>query len=176
MTEILQLFGISITAIGVFMAYQVLKSNHDWYRRKYSLDMLREWNEKVIGHAKEIEKFFPTLLDVDKKKDGIELTRERAIKIYTCTPDHPDWNLRYHIYELLNHFEFVATAYFQGITDVQIIEQSFKEPLLRYHDRLSKFISIVEERRGHQPWPPYIKLINKWNSKEVDEVRRNPDE
>lgn len=169
------LIGVIATAFGVWMAYRTLRANHEWNRRQYIIDIMREWGVKAIAHAKEIEKAFPTLLDEDSSQEGNELTRKRAIEIYTCKPDHPDWELRYHIYEILNYFEIVATAYLDGVADDKIIEGTFRDQMIRYYDRMHNFIKIVEERRGHNPWPPYKYFVEKFKSKEVI-VRRKTDD
>ena len=177
--EILSAIGVVGTIIGVFMVYDTLKCNHDWNRRKYTLDIMKEWNDNVMRYAIEVERVCPHLFDIDKKSSTIvELTLEQATKIYTSTSqkeeDKDNVVVRHALNSILNQFEFLATAYMQNVADKQIIEESFKKQLIRLHKILSNYLKVVEEHRKYQPWEPYINLVEKWEfeDKQKKDIRK----
>jgi hypothetical protein len=167
--EIQSVVGLLCAIIGVLMVYHTLKCNHDWNRRKYTLDIVREWNTNVMTHAIEIERILPHLFDIDKKCDSIvELTLKEAKEIYLSKSDEKEYTLvRHSLHCILNQFEFLATAYIQNVADKTIVETSFGKQLIRLHDILLNYLKIVEEHRGYQPWQPYIDLVVKWKSEKT---------
>jgi hypothetical protein len=114
--------------------------------------------------------FFPNLFDLDKQRQiPVELTKQKAVEIYTATPQNNDyWDVRHHIAELLNFCEFVTTAYTQRVADEQTIDRSLKQSLRRIADTLKNYLEVVQERRGYQPWKPYLEVISTWSDKSVD--------
>lgn len=158
------MIGVVVAAVGAWLAYRTLKSSHDWKRRQYTMDLLRRWSDNAIEHAKALETAIPRILEQDQRADGSELTRQRATEIYLADAESPDWKLRYHIYELLNYYELVATSYLDGLADDKIIDEAFAQQVLRYHDRLKNFIDVVEERRGQHLWPPIRRFVEQKRS------------
>jgi len=154
------------TLIGAWFVYRALIANHDWNRRHYALEITNHWNDLTADHAKAIEQAFPHIRDVDRTTGKTnEITKEKAREIYTCIPTNKDcWDLRFDIVELMNHLEFVITAYSQNVADREIIFTAFRGPLTKWHDILKNFLEIVEECEGYQPWEPFIDHIAEWNS------------
>ena len=151
---------------GVWLAFRTLKANHDWQRRQYAMGIFRDWNDLTADHARAIEEAFPHIRDVDRttgKRN--EITKEKAKEIYTCSPDNKAcWDLRFNIIELLNHLEFMATAYSQQVADHTIIVDAFKEPLTRWHDILKNFLEVVEQCEGYRPWNLLEEQVAEWQS------------
>jgi hypothetical protein len=174
--EVLMAIGLVGTFLGVIMVYKTLKSNHDWYRRQYTLDILKEWNENIMPLVKIIEDVFPHLLDIDGiQSKGVELTREEAEKIYAGdTKDNKYINLRYTLNSLMNYFEYIATAYLHNVADQRIIFHSFSKSLIRIHDALDNYIEVVKRRRGHQPWQPFLDVISKWKAQDARPLNQKP--
>jgi len=159
--------GAMGTLIGAFLVYRTLVSNHDWQRREYAMNILREWNNNTTEHWRVIEGVFPHLRDVDRTGGRItELTKQQAKDIYTCEPSNNKyWELRYHIVEMLNYLEYVGMSYSQNVADQYIIKCSLKEAMIKYHDILKNMIDVVEICEGYTPWEPYIKLVESWKMK-----------
>ena len=65
--------------------------------------------------------------------------------------------------ELLNYFDFVATAYSQKVADNSIVLTAFKGPMSTWFNILRNFINAVEGCEGYQPWKAYVDLIAEWN-------------
>ena len=161
------LVGVIGTLIGAFLVYKTLTSNHDWQRREYALNVIKDWNKNTSEHWQAVEKKFPHLRDVDRTGGKVtELTKQQAKDIYTCEPSDLDcWQLRYHLVELLNYLEYVALSYNQNVSDQDIIETCVKDAMIKYHDILKNVIEIVEMCEGYLPWEPYTKLVENWKTK-----------
>jgi len=159
------------TLIGGWYAFVTLKANHDWQRRQYAMEIFRGWNDNTADHAQAIENAFPHIRDVDRTTGKVnEITKEHAKRIYTCDfGDTKNWQLRFHIIELLNYLEFVAVAYSQGVADKQIILDSLKSPLIKWHDILKNFIETVSLCEGYEPWKPYIDVVAEWQQPKTKE-------
>ena len=158
--------GVIGALIGAFLVYRTLTSNHDWQRREYALNIIREWNSNTSERWQAIEEKFPHLRDVDRTGGKVtELTKQQAKDIYTCEPSNEEsWKLRYHLVELLNYLEYVALSYSQNVSDQQIIEVCLKDAMIKYHDILKNVIEVVEICEGYLPWEPYTKLVESWKT------------
>lgn len=162
--------GPFLTAIGLFLTVWALKANHDWNRRLYAANLVAEWNDKTAHHRRVIERIRPGLVDLDvTSKDVVELTKKDANAIYTSKPEDDGeeslWELRFHLIELLNHFESITVAYRNRVGDPQMMEESLRSPLIRWHDILHNFIQVVKEHRGYEPWEPYVVVVSYWKRK-----------
>jgi len=168
--EIISICILAVGAIGTliaaFLVYRTLKSNHDWQRREYALNIVRDWNINTSAHWQALERVFPHLRDVDRTGGIVtELTKQQAKEIYTCDPDDKmNWDLRYHVIELLNYLEFVSMVYIQKVADKEIIETCLKDAMIKYYDILKNVIDVVETCEGYLPWTPYSTLVGKLRS------------
>ncbi len=158
--------GAGGTLIGAFLVYKTLVSNHDWQRREYALNLVKEWNENTSGHWQAIENKYPHLRDVDRTGGEVtELTKQQAKDIYTCEPsDEECWKIRYHFIELLNYLEYVGMSYTQNVSDHKIIEACLKDAMIKYHDILINVIDVIDTCEGYLSWEPYIKLVENWKT------------
>lgn len=118
-----------------------------------------------MEHRQKIEAHYPRLLDVDTKSYlNSEISKQAAVEIYLSRRENEQglWELRFHLIQLLNYFEMVASAYNNDVADKKMIEDSFKRVMIRYHEVLKNFIDIVIVHRHGNPWQPYSELVNKW--------------
>ncbi len=166
MKDILQVIGNVgpfLTAVGLFLTFWALKASHRWKRRLYATNIVAEWNEKTSDHRKAIETIRPGLVDVDpSSKEVVQLTKVDAVSIYSSRSGTAEWELRFHLIELLNYFESISVAYRNRVGDAQIIEESVKAVFVRWHGILRDFIVVVEERRGYEPWEPFVSVVTSW--------------
>jgi len=164
--KIALIVGVVGTLAGAWFVYLALKASHDWARRRYAIDMLRDWNQNVYPHFRSIEHMFPHIRQFDHgEKKFMELTHNKAKEIWSCDPDKADlWNVKTSILELLNYFEFVTTAYSQKVADGEVIDHSFRNALVQWHDILDKFIKVAAEGLGFQPWQPFIDIVAEWKA------------
>jgi hypothetical protein len=175
MSEIFTAIGSLGTLVSAWLILLTLKSNHDWQRRQYALDLLRDWNANTNDHSQAIEKAFPGIRDVDKTTGKVtEISKERAKKIYTSDPvkDENDFLLRFHIIQLLNYLEFVVASYNVNVADEEVIMSTMKNPIVRWATILNNFLDVVEMCEGYQPWGPLRKAIKDWEH--VPSQRRLP--
>ncbi|HUX01910.1 MAG: DUF4760 domain-containing protein [Phycisphaerae bacterium] len=154
------------TLAGAWLVYFTLKANHDWARRKYAIDMLSHWNEHVYPHFRAIENVYPHVRQFDHgEKKFKELTYDTAKEVWKCDPDDAaHWKVKSATLELLNYFEFITTAYSQNVADPAIIEHSFRNALVQWHDILTNFIKVAQEGLGFQPWQPFLDVVATWKS------------
>lgn len=157
-----------VTTLTVITAIWTLRANHAWNRRKYALQLLHDWNENTIQHRRFIESSLPGLLDKNNKtKKIVELSKNDAYKIYSALPSSEEWELRFHIIQLFNYFELIATAYFTRVGDKTVIEDSFSLILTNYYDSLSNIIDIFQDNRNYIIWSHYSDAVHEWNKREV---------
>ena len=155
-----------LTSLGLFLTFWALRANHDWNRRNFAALMVAQWNDETSSHRKAIEQHRPGLVDIDRKSNAVtELTKQDSHSIYTATPDTPEWQLRFHFIELLNHHESIASPYRNAVGDRQIIEESFRQVLIKWRDILVNFIVVVNEHRGYEPWEPFTTVVEYWKRK-----------
>lgn len=160
-------------AIGAFLAYRSLTANHDWNRRQYALHMLAEWNPQTAHHRKAVENAIPGLIDIDKRThEPVDLDRTRSTQIYCSKPGTPDWELRFHLVELGNHFEVIATAYLHNVGDRVILRRAFESTLTRWHGILEHLVEVFVENRGYKPWGPFDDLIEHWRNVPPPKLRK----
>jgi hypothetical protein len=176
----LQIFGFLVTIAAVVIAYnalktslkvlntnqEVLKANHDWNRRHFAVQLLEKWNHHTRQHRELIETKFPQIYDCNiLMEDPPCIDISVARKIYACTPLDDDWKLRFSLHELLNHFEYISVSYMRSVADKEIVEDSFKNILIKWHHILNPFIQVVEKNWGFNPWQPYSDFIKMWDEK-----------
>lgn len=161
---ILQIFGLFLATGSVLLAWRALKATHDWNRRSYALKIIEDWNTKTSEHRKAIEQAFPGLVDTNKRSSAaVELSKQVVQSIYASKPsDEQEWKLRFHLIQLGNHFEYIATAYLQHVADQAIIDQAFRATMIRWHGIMLNFIAEIEEHRGYRAWAPWEECVNKW--------------
>ena len=167
--------GAMGTCAGAVFVIHVLKSNHDWQRRQYALDIYRDWNKNTSEHYRAIENALPRIRDIDKNKGSInELSKDRARIIYGSDPltDSENFALRFHITQLLNYLEFVATAYNSNVADEQVILETMKNPIISWVNILSNFLEVSELSLGYQPWQPLRDTVKQWEHN--PKIRRLP--
>ncbi len=175
MIDIFTAIGAMGTLISAWLILQTLKSNHDWQRRQYALDLLRDWNANTNDHSQAIETAFPGIRDVDKTTGKVnEISKDRAKKIYISDPhkDSNDFLLRFHIIQLLNYLEFVVAAYNVNVADEEVILSTMKNPIIRWATILNNFLDVVEMCEGYQPWGPLRTAVKDWEHEAVS--RRQP--
>ena len=132
--DILKDVGPVVTALAVLVAVWTLRANHDWNRRQFTAQLVAGWNDKTSAHRKAIEKLRPGLIDLSPDDKPVEISQTDAEEIFTARPDTECWELRFHFIELLNHFESIASAYRNHVADRPMIEESFQNVLIRFHD------------------------------------------
>jgi hypothetical protein len=176
--------GLLTAGLSAFLSFRVLirnvvsfRADHDRSRRAEALKLLLIWNDNVLTHRRAIEKQFHGILDNDGGiSDKVYLTEEHATKIYLAKLENvDDWELRFHIIELINFLEAISVAYIWGIADRELIEFSFKPTILNYSKALQHFVAVVIACRGHDPWKPYTELLELWKPATA-RLRRLPDE
>ena len=96
-------------------------------------------------------------------------------EIAASSEKHPSlWETRQHIVALLNYFEFVAAALENQVADREMIENSFKHTILRWHRDLYEFMVLIKKTRNYEPWPPLQRLVDHWKKQESAEIRVVP--
>lgn len=158
--------------------YEALQQNHELNRRHYASEMMKDWNDNAGKHKDAILKEFPDLLD---KKNTKPLSREKALAIYGAiygndAKDKELFELRNHIIAMFNYFEYIASAYFNGVADQLMIEETFDGVIKLWYNYFKAFIDVAEEKVGFRPWQPINDLIIHWEAKKNKPPRRNTGE
>jgi hypothetical protein len=174
---VIQILGFGATSVGLFLAYRSLKANynslranHDWNRRQYATQIIEKWSSQSLSHRKAIEKEHPGLYDQKRPCDLKVIDSKFAKQIYECKPTDANWEIRFHILELLNFFEYVSVAYINKVADNKMIENSLKNVLLKWYRILYFFIEYVKYNRGYDPWKPYCDLMKVWDASIIEDV------
>lgn len=165
--QILIALGAVAGVVAVYVAVRALRANHDWNRRHFAVLIGQLWNDRTIAHRRAIEAAFPGIIDVDRQGDlRGELTREDARRIYTSEKGTREWELRFHIVELLNYFENISIAYLHNVSDRTATKDSFRSPFARWFEAVRNYIDTVHENRGYDPWKSYVQVVSEWAREE----------
>lgn len=169
----LVLLGVAVSAAALVWTATGVRDQHEWNRRHYAIEMLREWNTETFKHKAALEGAYPKLYE----DPGARLTDEEAHALYFATAkrDSKLWDLRNHAIALLNHFEYVASAYDNSVADPTIIDESHRPTMVRWYHQLEPLVVVVTgAREGKNPWAPLHRVIvDRWESKgEKKEVRK----
>jgi hypothetical protein len=159
------LAGASVAIASAWIAIVSLRANHDWNRRQYALNLVGDWNAKTEPHQKAIEGAFPGILNINE--DGMpvaEFTLKRAVEVYNATSGD-DYNLRFHLLQMGNHLEFIASAYLNYVGDRKIIEVAFGNVIVRWYDAMHNFTEVIKMKRKYAPWRPFYDLTLKWKTR-----------
>ena len=96
-------------------------------------------------------------------------------EIAPSSEKHPSlWETRQHIVALLNYFEFVAASWENQVADREMLENSFKHTILRWHRDLYEFMVLIKKTRNYEPWPPLQRLVDHWKKQDSAEIRVVP--
>jgi hypothetical protein len=143
---------------------EILQQDHDWNRRHYAAEIMKNWNEDVGKHKDAVLKAFPDFLDKTKRKP---ILREKAIEIYEATEkDKELFELRNHMVAMFNHLEYIASVYRNGVADRPMIKDAFDGVIKLWYNYFKTFIDISEERVGFRPWEPINNLIIDWEAQQ----------
>jgi hypothetical protein len=163
--------GVLVTGLSALIALfsfrryrQAFEADHERRMRDFSVQLIFKWNETTLVHRKEIEKAFPRLLDVSQSHP-IDLTKQDARDIYHATyaSDPAKFELRFHLFSLLNFLEAVAVAYEESVASKEIIKSTFEDALTRYYKSLENFRAVVKENRDDRDnWEPLTELMRNW--------------
>lgn len=154
----------TLIVLQLWIAKDTFQQDHDWNRRHYAAEIMKDWNEDVGKHKDAVLKAFPDFLDKTKRKP---ILREAALKIYEATDtDRELFELRNHIVAMFNYLEYIASAYRNGVADRSMIKEAFDGVIKLWYSYFKAFIDICEERVGFRPWEPINALILEWETQQ----------
>jgi hypothetical protein len=159
--------GLIVSAGALVFAAYGISQQRKWERKHFAVEMINEWNNQSSNHKAAIENAYPELFTNDGPLSSRpRMTSEEAHLIYTSTEakDKVRWETRNHCIALLNYFEFVASAWDKEIADREIIEDSFKSTILRWHHDLEEFMIEMKKTRQYEPWPPLQSVVAQWKA------------
>lgn len=162
--------SILSSASFVILIWQV-KVNHDKGRREKALSILEQWDKIRTDDAFRLELFLFSLSHEDVKhvKEGESFYIEKNIaekflpellcrvKNGKCLVDViTSFKVRHAGISLLNTIESIALAYKHNVADRDILDQAFKQSLIKdgYLQRLSEFSKLM----GNNYWPAIQEL------------------
>lgn len=177
----------TIGAVGVFIAWHTLKSNHDWNRRQLAI-------EKVASILKELKEYtnneFEVLLHYsNRKKDDTFKVEE--LHLLMCEKDENKnlkWNNDKHcilsdegrklcnqIATFLDIYEILAGGVLENTFDENIVKTlmagSIKKAYIVFRD-------YIAHLREHYERPLLYKkledLVNKWEGESIKVEKRTP--
>jgi Domain of unknown function (DUF4760) len=172
--------GLVVSAVALVCAAYGIHEQHQWNRRHFAVEMIREWNNQSSLHKAAIENAYPELFrEEGPQQSRPRIPKEEARRIYFSTKDEEPkkngedpakivdpvrWETRNHCIALLNYFEFVAAAWENQVADRKMVEDSFKRTILRWHHDLEEFMNVMKSTRGYEPWPPLQRVVTKWKA------------
>jgi transcriptional regulator with XRE-family HTH domain len=136
-------------------------------RKENALELARQWPAATGRHRAAVERALSGWVVYDRVTPGETLSAEQATAIYRGRPGRgeagAEYRLRRHLFELLNFLEVVASAYRHGVADRAILEEQFRDAMIRWFLFLEPFIRVVWENFEGlhlQPWEPYVDLVD----------------
>jgi hypothetical protein len=164
---VLDFLGNVVTILGFPFAIWTLRLNRDWKRREYVMKLIEEWNARTIIHRQVVEKAIPTIWSGHHPNQAVvEFSEDFAKRVFFSKPsDQADWELKFHLNELLNYFELICSSWKYGIANKRIVKEMFQPVLVRWHWRiLSRYICEIQREDHRDPWPIYSAVMNEWYS------------
>lgn len=195
--QIVSTLAIVFAAFAAWVAYQTYKSQHEWNRRHYSMELLRNYDRDGKPHSDVLLTHYSGLINSSKTA---KLTKEQASALYFITQqpntdkplDHnlfgtdPDTaktradflKLRQHLVANLNYVEYVCKAYEAQVVDQQAIYEAFNGLFIRRHDFFEEFIKIAQEQQEHRgnklSWEPIVRVVTEWKSRNAPTTQFRP--
>lgn len=193
--QLISTTSIVLAAIGVWVAYKAYTAQHEWNRRMYTLELLRNYDRDAKHHSDKLIYYFRGLLYRSQTKS---LSEEEAKDIYYLpnpelgTEEKPAPNngkaqktnaltpeqrreRREHVIAFLNYMEFVCKAYEARMVDQQMIYESFSAFFIR---RFTYFESIIKlsqmEQSSKDSWAPIVRVVGEWRRRDEEAARNMP--
>jgi hypothetical protein len=160
--EFIQLFSITILAIGVMIAfYQIfllrkqIKDQHEWYRRERGILYSSLFHPELQKTKSILEDKF----DIVSRSDAIpEKEFKRKIE--------EQKDLRIHLNYLLTYYENVALACSKKVVDEDLLFDMMAKTLISYRKKLINYIDYRQrEANNERLWNNFIQIANKWEEK-----------
>lgn len=180
--QVISTGSIVVAAVGAVIAYQAFKAQHEWNRRLYTLEMIRNYDRDGKPHLDALITYWPdALLTADKQT---VLTKEEARAVYrhpsrqspseqasTITVSGATRHLTYeeqierrrHLIAYLNYLEAVCIAYETHIVDRDTVYQAFESLFRRCFRFFEEVIAVAqEEQKSTTSWEPIKRVVGEW--------------
>ena len=193
--QIISTTSIIFAAIGVFVAYQSYKGQHEWNRRQYTMEVLRNYDRDAKHHSDELNTYFPNALLYASEET--KLTRAEAENLYrhpkldSSSTEKPEPNnsstqtaslmsyddqikRRRHLIAYLNYMEFVCKAYEAQVVDQEIIYEAFNGLFVRRFIYFEELINLAQhEQKSKDSWGPIRRVVGGWRRRNEEEESKN---
>ena len=139
-------------------------------RQRLTLQLLKEWNSQTSGVRSSIDRI--RRLNVSENRwEHCPINEELAKEIDGANSNAPQVSTTYkEMVSIVNHLEYIASAYEIGAADPTMIEESFLPVMSRWYCIMLPFIEEHRERTGVDSWPPLTRVVETWLK---DSVRKS---
>jgi hypothetical protein len=133
-------------------------------KKELAIELVREWSVRMLPHRMAIDSAMPrSVMWVEKRPGMADKNWARDVYEATAEGKNPaDLELRNHVIQLLNFLEMVATAYRHNAVDRAMLEEEFRNLMLRWYLLLEPFLIHASENfgDGQMPWEPLVLLVD----------------
>ncbi len=169
--DFLTMSTLSLLAITALIAFYQLKANHEWSRRKQSLVQLIDGRPSMT----ESIRYLNANINYREKKDAMSLAE---IHKFICGEEDHNKNpeitkdgkeIKHHIFNILNYYEFLAIGIKQRICDEEVIKNSARGSLLKAQKVFGEYIAHLRTEKHTNNPNLFIEiqyLASKWKSEE----------
>lgn len=155
--------GAIFTGVAVLVAYYGIKQQHDWNRRQYTLELVRQVNNELRELREPLREAFPKLFH-DRALSTLSKGEAEALfnacpLVDTRTPRQGEFTCeaRGTAGAYLNLLEEIAVAHWNHVADRSIVEISFAGMILEDYGYFENFVQHVQTVRKR---PVYETLQN----------------
>lgn len=128
-------------------------------------ELIKEWRGEILTKsAYDISDYF--------RRKGIE-EKQASYDLFDFSQRTKNRELRMSLRRILNYCEAVATAYYRGDVDKELVKSYFETAFVIYHNRLLPYIKRVQRMPKHADvshqttalvYSDFDKLIEKWKA------------
>jgi hypothetical protein len=151
---------------------------HDWYRRSYTVDMIRDFEGHVVGYRETLQDAFRGLflkdqhgvLEAGTAKNLWAGKSEPNSKYDFMKDEKKVKRVKNQLIGLLNYMEYLSQAYNESVVDQKVFEESLSKPMIYYYDFLEEFIKESQKQLGYDNWQPFSDVVVLLKAKQRENV------
>jgi hypothetical protein len=153
---------------------EALQQANNLSKKRYATDLITQWNKDTPEPKGRVHHSFPDLVTGAYGADGkpaclcSEWSESEWDTLYVegRVGDVDRRQLREDIVWMLNYFEAVAVAYDRGLADSEIIEDSLKSLMVRWHECFGGFMLESFKRHRRNSWRALSRRVQAWHESE----------
>jgi hypothetical protein len=149
------------------IAQESNRQAHEWYRRSYTVDIIRDFEGHVVSYRIPLQEAFPGLFNQEKRgilepgtAENLWLGKAEPNSKYDFMRDKKNvLKMKNQLIGLFNYMEYLAQTYNEHVVDQPAFEESLADPMIFYHDTFYEFIKASQKQLRYPNWQPVLNTV-----------------